>query len=142
MLCSFQVKSELDRVKTCVARLKEVELKNTEHPRVDQKAAKRFVASGLWEPGQPKIKEDSPQQGGDFHSFSRGSRGSRRPGRGSFRGGRGGSPYRGKSSPGVNSPDFQGAQGFKGSGGRKFRGPTEEELAEMGISPGKKAKKE
>ena len=53
----FQVKSELDRVKSCMQKLKEVELKNTKHPRVNQRAAKRFVKSSLWTPNQEESKK-------------------------------------------------------------------------------------
>ena len=39
-------------MKTGLSRLKEVELKTAKHARVDKDAAKRFVKSGLWQPGE------------------------------------------------------------------------------------------
>ena len=52
------VKNELDRVRSYIARAKQVHDKQS-MPRVDKEAAERFVTSGLWEPGQPKLKPSS-----------------------------------------------------------------------------------
>jgi exosome complex protein LRP1 len=56
------VKNELLRVRSVIARCKEVEDK-AKRNRVDQSAARRMVASGLWKPGDDKIKsKDSSQE--------------------------------------------------------------------------------
>lgn len=52
------VKNELDRVKSYMTRAKQVREKQS-MPRIDKEAAERFVTSGLWEPGQAKIKSGS-----------------------------------------------------------------------------------
>jgi len=49
------VKNELDRVKAAMMRCKEIQDK-AKRAKVDQKAAKRMVASGLWNPGEAKHK--------------------------------------------------------------------------------------
>jgi len=49
------VKKELDRVKEAMMRCKEIQEK-AKRGKVDQGAAKRLVASGLWEPGKAKIR--------------------------------------------------------------------------------------
>jgi len=49
------VKKELDRVKEAMMRCKEIQ-DRAKRGRVNQGAAKRLVASGLWEPGQAKIR--------------------------------------------------------------------------------------
>jgi len=48
-----EVKAELDRVKKTMAKLKEIQDKE-KRQKVDQGAAKRMVASGLWKPGEAK----------------------------------------------------------------------------------------
>ncbi|XP_034245676.1 nuclear nucleic acid-binding protein C1D-like [Thrips palmi] len=58
------VKNELDRVRTYMARAKQVHDRKL-MPRVDQEAAERFVTSGLWEPGQAKIKPKSARRSGN-----------------------------------------------------------------------------
>ena len=52
----FQVKAELDRVKQALQQLKEVEIKTAKHARINKDAAERFVTSGLWKPGEAKLK--------------------------------------------------------------------------------------
>lgn len=52
------VKNELDRVRSYMTRAKQVHDRK-QMPRVDQEAAERFVTSGLWEPGQAKIRPKS-----------------------------------------------------------------------------------
>ena len=49
------VKQELDRVKEAMKRCKEIKDKE-KRGKVDQGAARRLVTSGLWEPGQAKIR--------------------------------------------------------------------------------------
>jgi len=41
-------------------RLKEVETRLANHPRVDNEAAKRFVKSGLWQPKKKRGREGEP----------------------------------------------------------------------------------
>ena len=67
-----EVKGELDRVRAALKRVKEAEVRLTEHARVDKDAAKRFVKSGLW---MPK-KRDSPSDRGGRGG---GGRGAKRP---------------------------------------------------------------
>lgn len=57
------IKAELDRVRSYMARAKQVHDKKT-MPRVDKEAAERFVTSGLWEPGQPKLRKSSGDKPG------------------------------------------------------------------------------
>ena len=54
-----EVKSELDRVKKSMLKLKEIQDKDKRN-KVDQGAAKRLVASGLWKPGEAKKRH--PEQ--------------------------------------------------------------------------------
>ena len=56
------VKKELDRVKEAMMRCKEIQDK-AKRGRVDQGAAKRLVTSGLWKPGEEKIREKRPVAG-------------------------------------------------------------------------------
>ena len=56
------VKKELDRVKEAMMRCKEIQDK-AKRGRVDQGAAKRLVTSGLWNPGEEKIREKRPVAG-------------------------------------------------------------------------------
>lgn len=56
--------NELDRVRSYMARAKQVHDRKL-RPIVDQDAAERFVTSGLWEPGQPKLKPKSSKQSGN-----------------------------------------------------------------------------
>ena len=64
------VKKELDSVKEAMMRCKEIQDK-AKRGRVDQGAAKRLVTSGLWKPGEEKIREKRPvagdgtEEGGD-----------------------------------------------------------------------------
>jgi len=51
------MKTELGRVRGSIARCKEIQDRE-KRVRVDQGAAKRFVASGLWKPGEKKIRPD------------------------------------------------------------------------------------
>ena len=53
------VKKQLDRVKAAMLRCKEIK-DRAKRPRPDQAAAGRLVSSGLWEPGQAKLR---PGQG-------------------------------------------------------------------------------
>lgn len=63
------VKSELDRIKKYMGKVKEATEKKEASARIDKEAAKRFVKSALWEPsdkektseneGETPIKEDS-----------------------------------------------------------------------------------
>ena len=55
------VKTELDRIKESFKRLKQVQ-DHAKRVRVDTDAAKRFVKSGLWKPGQKKIGRQDQQQ--------------------------------------------------------------------------------
>jgi len=56
------ITNELKRVRTAIQRCKEIE-DRAKRGRVNQGAARRMVASGLWEPGQDKIKDkDTPQE--------------------------------------------------------------------------------
>ncbi|KAK3927542.1 Nuclear nucleic acid-binding protein C1D [Frankliniella fusca] len=55
---NHSVKNELDRVRSYMTRAKQVHEKQS-MPRVDKEAAERFVTSGLWEPGQAKLKPAS-----------------------------------------------------------------------------------
>jgi len=50
-----EVKAELDRVKASWLRLKQIQDKSKRNL-VDQDAAKRFVASSLWKPGDKKVQ--------------------------------------------------------------------------------------
>ena len=68
----FQVKSELERVKSAMIRLKQIQDK-PKRGQVDQAAAKRFVASGLWKPGETKTQYSQIK---DKHSNKRFSEGS------------------------------------------------------------------
>ena len=52
------VKTELDRVKEAMMRCKDIQDK-AKRQRVDQGAAKRLVTSGLWKPGEEKIRYPS-----------------------------------------------------------------------------------
>ena len=56
MVLFFQVKSELERVKSAMLRLKQIQDKS-KRGQVDQAAAKRFITSGLWKPGEAKAKQ-------------------------------------------------------------------------------------
>jgi len=61
------LKRELDRVKEAMSRCKQIQDK-AKRGKVDQAAAKRLVSSGLWEPGQPKIRPvagNGTEVGGD-----------------------------------------------------------------------------
>merc|ERR1712130_713088 len=55
------VKTELGRVRTAIARCKEIE-DRAKRPRVEQDAAKRMVTSGLWQPGEDKIRSESANE--------------------------------------------------------------------------------
>ncbi len=58
-----EVKGELDRVRSAIQRLREVEVKLARKNKVDKEAAKRFVTSGLWKPGDKKVgKPDKRDQ--------------------------------------------------------------------------------
>ena len=61
------VKQELDRVKEAMKRCKEIKDKE-KRGKVDQGAARRLVTSGLWEPGQAKIRggEEERERGEDY----------------------------------------------------------------------------
>ena len=54
------VKTELDRVKEAMMRCKDIQDK-AKRQRVDQGAAKRLVTSGLWKPGEEKIRYPSSE---------------------------------------------------------------------------------
>ena len=56
------VKTELDRVKEAMMRCKDIQDK-AKRARLDQDAAKRLVTSGLWQPGQEKIRDNRPRAG-------------------------------------------------------------------------------
>merc|ERR1712029_165834 len=55
-----EVKGELNRVKNTMAKMKEIQDKEKRH-KVDQGAAKRLVASGLWKPGEAKKRHQDQQ---------------------------------------------------------------------------------
>ena len=55
------VKTELDRIKEAFKRLKQVQ-DHSKRVRVDTDAAKRFVTSGLWKPGQKKLGSQDQQR--------------------------------------------------------------------------------
>merc|ERR1719295_398926 len=52
-----EVKSELDRIKASWMRLQQIQDKSKRN-QVDQEAAKRFVSSSLWKPGEEKIRHN------------------------------------------------------------------------------------
>jgi len=56
------VKSELDRIKKYMAKVKEATEKKEASLRIDKGAARRFVKSALWTPSD---KEDSTQDAGE-----------------------------------------------------------------------------
>ena len=56
----IKVKAELERVKASMIRLKQIQDKPKRNL-VDQDAAKRFVASSLWKPGQPKNRHQETE---------------------------------------------------------------------------------
>ena len=58
------VKQELDRVKEAMKRRKEIKDRE-KRGKVDQGAAKRLVTSGLWEPGQAKLRTGGSREGGE-----------------------------------------------------------------------------
>ncbi len=58
-----EAKAEVARVRACIQRLKEVEVRQARPTRVDAEAAKRFVKSGLWMPDKDKEKDRKRQQG-------------------------------------------------------------------------------
>jgi len=53
-----EVKGELERVKKSMIKLKEVQDKD-KRQKVDQGAAKRLVASGIWNPGEAKKRHQN-----------------------------------------------------------------------------------
>ena len=53
----FQVKAELERIKSSMIRLKQIQDKS-KRSHVDQAAAQRMVTSGLWNPGEAKKHYD------------------------------------------------------------------------------------
>ncbi|XP_073248421.1 nuclear nucleic acid-binding protein C1D-like [Porites lutea] len=59
------VKSELDRIKKYMGKVKEATEKKEASLRIDKGAAKRFVKSALWNPSD---KKDSSQDGGETSS--------------------------------------------------------------------------
>ena len=63
------MKSELERVKSAMLRLKQIQDK-PKRGHVDQAAAKRFIASGLWLPGEAKAKQSHKKgaEGNKRHS--------------------------------------------------------------------------
>ena len=63
------VKQELDRVKEAMKRCKEIKDRE-KRGKVDQGAAKRLVTSGLWEPGQAKIRGGAGGETGGEQDFS------------------------------------------------------------------------
>ena len=58
------VKQELDRVKEAMKRCKEIK-EREKRGKVDQGAAARLVTSGLWEPGQAKLRTGGSREGGE-----------------------------------------------------------------------------
>ena len=58
------VKQELDRVKEAMKRCKEIK-EREKRGKVDQGAAARLVTSGLWEPGQAKLRTGGSSEGGE-----------------------------------------------------------------------------
>ena len=63
------VKQELDRVKEAMKRCKEIKDKE-KRGKVDQGAAKRLVASGLWKPGEAKKRHQQPSSTKDQSAAS------------------------------------------------------------------------
>ena len=54
----LQVKQELDRVKAAMVQVKTIQDREKRN-RVDTEAAKRFVESGIWNPGETKLKRSA-----------------------------------------------------------------------------------
>jgi exosome complex protein LRP1 len=69
-----EVKDELDRVKTSMVRLKEIQ-DRSKRAKVDVHAAKRIVKSGLWKPGQRKEGQEGEGQEQGRKSEPRAKRG-------------------------------------------------------------------
>lgn len=57
-----EVKTELDRVKSCMVRLKEIQ-DRSKRPAINLPAVKRMVNSGLWQPNTEKTGSCSPGSG-------------------------------------------------------------------------------
>ena len=58
------VKQELGRVQEAMKRCKEIK-EREKRGKVDQGAAARLVTSGLWEPGQAKLRTGGSREGGE-----------------------------------------------------------------------------
>merc|ERR1711915_552808 len=56
------LKFELDRIKECMNRVKEVEAKQNA-PKLNKDAAKRFIRSALWQQAQQKTHKTAAQEG-------------------------------------------------------------------------------
>ncbi|KAJ7365573.1 DNA-binding protein c1d [Desmophyllum pertusum] len=65
------VKSELDRIKKYMGKVKEATEKKEASVRIDKGAAKRFVKSALWEPSE---KEKTSDDGGETSSHKEDSK--------------------------------------------------------------------
>ena len=55
------MKLELDRVKASMVQVKTIQDRD-KRARVDTEAAKRFVESGIWNPGEAKKRKSEPNQ--------------------------------------------------------------------------------
>ena len=64
----FQVKLELERVKAAMVQVKTIQDRD-KRGRVDTQAAKRFVESGIWNPGEAKKRKSDSNQGSSSQVF-------------------------------------------------------------------------